>query len=677
MNWKKRLGAVSTATLLGITGQAFAQPANDACGNAQALVVASNSSVTVSGTTVAATNDSNSGNCGSSNATPDVWYTVVAPANGVLTASTCGSTGTFDSVLSFRTGSGACPGTNINCVDDSCGNFSSVSISAVAGTTYRIRVSGWNGSTGAFSLTVTHQPPAPPPSPTIGPDVITAVITDVPNWGLNTAGTIRAFSVGTTSCNPGDYPVLWVDNTSFLPDFDATQHPVIGQNMFRYTNYGTYSRFEHIGQSWLKHGFVSTNSPGCGGCAVNGDNIWRFSTGGMFDMNGDVLGINCSDTYSGSLNGSQGGLGAKNIVNATLGTSPFVKGNNSGDTNTRGRLQVAVADLATPAGATGSSRFFVEGHYVTADDAQFVRPGQTVAINGLNNASYREISASFGGSSVPFVGNTVVGSEGIRAWKAADPAVTLVNADHDDTVNPGTGYRDPATWGPQYPVGTTFVRSRFIVGVRVGSLGGGLYRYEYAIQNLNSDRAAQAFSIPFPDSASMPTDITFRAPAYHSGEPYSNAAWTANKGSGKLTFSGETFAQNANANALRWGTVYSFGFTTDVPPTSGSADLTFFKPGTGTGLTVGGLTVPTVPAACNRADITDIGDTGAGPDGQLTVDDVIGFINSFSDGIDCPGTAPCNRADITDIGDTGAGADGELTVDDIIAYFNSFSDGCL
>ncbi len=82
------------------------------------------------------------------------------------------------------------------------------------------------------------------------------------------------------------------------------------------------------------------------------------------------------------------------------------------------------------------------------------------------------------------------------------------------------------------------------------------------------------------------------------------------------------------------------------------------------------------PTSCNRADITDIGDTGAGPDGQLTVDDVIAFINTFSDGIDCPGTAPCNRADITDIGDTGAGADGELTVDDIIAYFNSFSDGC-
>jgi hypothetical protein len=85
---------------------------------------------------------------------------------------------------------------------------------------------------------------------------------------------------------------------------------------------------------------------------------------------------------------------------------------------------------------------------------------------------------------------------------------------------------------------------------------------------------------------------------------------------------------------------------------------------------------PCGPAGCNRADITDIGDSGAGPDGQLTVDDLIAFVNTFGDAIGCPGTAPCNRADITDIGDTGAGPDGELTVDDIIAFVNAFGDGC-
>jgi hypothetical protein len=57
-------------------------------------------------------------------------------------------------------------------------------------------------------------------------------------------------------------------------------------------------------------------------------------------------------------------------------------------------------------------------------------------------------------------------------------------------------------------------------------------------------------------------------------------------------------------------------------------------------------------------------------------------VNTFSDSLGCPGAnAPngpaCNLADITDIGDTGFGPDAQLTVDDIIAFFNSFSDGCL
>ncbi len=83
-----------------------------------------------------------------------------------------------------------------------------------------------------------------------------------------------------------------------------------------------------------------------------------------------------------------------------------------------------------------------------------------------------------------------------------------------------------------------------------------------------------------------------------------------------------------------------------------------------------------LPVQCSLADITDIGDTGAGPDGQLTVDDIITFVNAFSDEIGCPGTAPCNIADVTDVGDTGAGPDGQLTVDDVIAFVNAFSNGC-
>lgn len=42
------------------------------------------------------------------------------------------------------------------------------------------------------------------------------------------------------------------------------------------------------------------------------------------------------------------------------------------------------------------------------------------------------------------------------------------------------------------------------------------------------------------------------------------------------------------------------------------------------------------PPGCNLADVTDVDDTGAGPDGPLTVDDVIALVNTFSDGVGCP-----------------------------------------
>lgn len=56
---------------------------------------------------------------------------------------------------------------------------------------------------------------------------------------------------------------------------------------------------------------------------------------------------------------------------------------------------------------------------------------------------------------------------------------------------------------------------------------------------------------------------------------------------------------------------------------------------------------------CSLADLSEIGGTAENPglaDGQLTVDDLIVFVNAFSDGLGCPGHTPCNLADVTAIG---------------------------
>lgn len=86
-----------------------------------------------------------------------------------------------------------------------------------------------------------------------------------------------------------------------------------------------------------------------------------------------------------------------------------------------------------------------------------------------------------------------------------------------------------------------------------------------------------------------------------------------------------------------------------------------------------------IGAGCNLADITEVGGTSEAPglpDQQLTVDDLILFVNLFSDGTGCPGATPCSRADITGIGGPPESPDGELTVDDLIAFVNAYSEGC-
>ncbi len=657
-----KLGMSAIAMILACAGTAAAQPANNACANAVPLTVPVNGSATVTGTTVAATFDGGSGNCGTSGSTPDVWYTVVAPGSGLLTASTCSSAAPiYDTVVGFRT-STTCPGTAITngCNDDVCGNLSSVSIPVTAGTTYRIRVSGFQGATGAFTLVVSHAPPAGPPNPSIGPDVTTGFIADVlrHGTGVSTDGVaVTAYSVGTTSCGSGDYPVIWVDSNNYLPDYDTTQHPVISQNMYRLKTYSeagvNYQRLEHLGQSWLKHGFVSTNSGGCGGCAPNHDMMWRPSMQTYFDFNGDVLGINCSDTYGASLNGSFGSLGAKNIVNASLGTSPFVRNNGTGDNTTKMRLQVPTVDVT---GQPAGTRYFVEGFYVTGDDAQFVRPGQDVAINSLNNASYREVTASTINNSSPgFAAATLAQQPGIFAWRAADAAVTLVSTDHDDQPNPCTGYKLP-DGSPQYPAGTKFIRSRFWVAGKVTNLNNGSWRYEYNVYNLNSDRSAGSFSFPIPDAASV-SNYTFRAPRWHSGEPYSNASWTMNKSENMLRFTTQSFDINPNANAIRWGTMFSFGFTSNQPPATGNVTLGLFKPGASAGAPTSidavNLPVPTPPPSC-APDFNG--------DGSLDPDDL-------SDYIACYFTQPpCDQADYNN--------DSSTDPDDLSDYIGAFFGGC-
>ncbi|MGB8340711.1 MAG: hypothetical protein WCE51_03905 [Chthoniobacterales bacterium] len=371
-----------------------------------------------------------------------------------------------------------------------------------------------------------------------GPDVIVGDLPSVEQFG--SVGTQVGLAVGTDSCNNGQVDLDWFA----LPNND---HPVIPQNLYRMSG-GTDNteRFEQVGQSWLKHAFAAASSNTCGfGC--NG-------------VGGSHLGSGCSDLYSAGLNASQTGLGSRAWVNPFTGYFPGSNPNPNdhtghSHTGTSHRVTVAMSDLdqTQNPGAT----YFAEGQYVTPHEYAWCQanPGQC---NMYNNVSYRQFSVT-GITSFTFspIGSTVRSQPAIFAWTGA-----TINQIEPDPGNDGIAF----------------------VGYKVTNLSPRIWHYEYAVYNENLDRAIQSFAI----RTGRVRNIGFHAPPQEPGWPndgtvgntgYSSAPWATAVVRGSLTWSCETLAQNPNANAIRWGTLYNFRFDSNRPPQDGTATIGFFKTG--------------------------------------------------------------------------------------------------
>jgi hypothetical protein len=145
----------------------------------------------------------------------------------------------------------------------------------------------------------------------------------------------------------------------------------------------------------------------------------------------------------------------------------------------------------------------------------------------------------------------------IFAWPVQDPNVSLTKVDV-----PGS------------------IVERFHVARKVTDLGGGIWHYEYAVHNLNSDRSARAFTVQFPVATNF-TNVGFKDIEHHSGEPYATTDWTVFSSGGELSWSTDSFATDPNANALRWSTMFNFWFDADQESSGGIVHtLELFKPGT-------------------------------------------------------------------------------------------------
>ena len=443
--------------------------------------------------------------------------------------------------------------------------------------------------------------------PLLGADIDIAVsrlgLSSAPNnpsdnfayWG--TSGGIRAFSMASTSCNVGNAVAQWVAGSS-------GNHPVIAQNMFRYLD----GRFEQIGQSWLKHSFCAVNEDTCDTCQ---------------DTPCSTLGLGCADTYSSGLNdGANGGpkYQISPLGEGGGGTHTHPYDSPSGLAAIRGRLQIKDTDIQ----AGGQN--FAEVHYITHDEP---------LDNRYNNASWREVNLSLTSISGTEPGQDSVHFEepAIVAWRAQDPGVLIVPVDDPD-------------------------KGRFFVGSRATDNGDGTWHYEYAVQNLNSDRSAGSFAVPLPAGVTI-TNAGFHDVEYHSGDGVGGATtsgtdWPMAVGGGMMTWSTQDFATNANANAVRWGTLYNYRFDADTPPVAVDVEIGLFKPGPGGPMTAAAIG-PSVGLPCP----TDVNN-----DGVTNVLDLIDLLLCFG----LPAVPGCESEDVN--------TDGSVNVLDLIDLLLEFGNTC-
>lgn len=98
-------------------------------------------------------------------------------------------------------------------------------------------------------------------------------------------------------------------------------------------------------------------------------------------------------------------------------------------------------------------------------------------------------------------------------------------------------------------------------------------------------------------------NLGFHDVSYHSGEPYSGTDWAATINADSVSWTTDTFANNPNANAIRWGTLYNFRVQAASPPSPVLATIGLFKPGTPDSVVIqtqaplpGGTTTPAIMA---------------------------------------------------------------------------------
>jgi hypothetical protein len=329
------------------------------------------------------------------------------------------------------------------------------------------------------------------------------------------------------------------------PPYANDQHPYLIWNLYRI---GADGRIKQVGASGVKHAFYTVNYA-CTDAAC---------------APGHVIFPQCEDTYSNYNNDGSTYLGPRSEIipfTAVWGRCGSVYDQDCDGLTDEGagaqdlfqyRMNVVESELLPPL-STGA-RYFLEYWYVVRDDVTI-----------YNSMAYREVaftktdlgttppSATW---NIDLVGDVPEGADyrsGPALTRWVRPAPALVNAVNTEL---------------------TSALGRARVAVKVNGLGGGQWRWRFAIENfdyahaqidaahptepnlmLDSNHGFVRFSVPLSAGTSV------SAPHFDDADTLPGNDWSVATSSSAITWSAPV-----GSNSLDWGTLYAFEFVSNRPP---------------------------------------------------------------------------------------------------------------
>ena len=344
--------------------------------------------------------------------------------------------------------------------------------------------------------------------------------------------TVPGDPLGTsTALYAADIP--WYEKfTGPFPPYANDQHPYLIWNLYRFNVDGT---IDQIGRSGVKHGFLTLNT----NCLQNPNNS-------------HILGLGCADVYSVGNNDSNNSLGPRSEIipsnniwgrcGSIYDTNCDGFANSSGNGSYDQRLTVRESQFSGAPHAGATYRF--ESWYLARQD-----------INILN--SMASVRSTFSRPSTVWVAG---GNDQYRLGPALDRWV------------------DPAAPGPNASsVMVSTPEGSFKVAQKATDLGGGRWRYDYAVMNLDFARPQTEGAEPNMrvvrnlgfDNFTVPVgEATVTDLVFSDGDLDVANNWVPAIRDGRLTWRSQS-----RGNALNWGTMFRFSFIVNQAPSSSAVTL--------------------------------------------------------------------------------------------------------